>query len=214
MSCRVSGLLEQYDQPKSRSRRFCQLIINRRDSVIAVVRPSKIANRCGAKTMFNWLKNCKCEKPTMDSTPTFKTAGDDEAVVELQRNDFLVLRNQNGILVVLETLRASYWWNRERATLRWKTIDATVVDGGTLNCFIQYQSRRTGWGQRTLRRQAGSSTITLEAFTLEWSYSTKRSVWIYLPPDVQYALKTDEQRNARKLRTTRLPMVSETAATA
>ncbi len=77
--------------------------------------------------------------------------------------------------------------------LRWKTINGAVIDGGILNCFIQYQSKRTGWGQRTLRRQAGSSTIKLAAFTLEWSYSTKRAVWIYLPPDVQYALKTDEQ---------------------
>jgi hypothetical protein len=168
----------------------------------------------GHKSMFGWLNGCKCEKPTMDSTPTFKTSGDDEAVVELKRNDFLVLRNQNGTFVILETLRASYWWNRERATLRWKTINGTVIDGGTLNCFIQYQSRWTGWGQRTLRRRVGSSTITLAAYTLEWSYSTKRSVWIYLPPDVQYALKTDEQGNARELRKTRLPMVSRSAATA
>ncbi len=150
----------------------------------------------------------------VDSTPIFKTSGDDGAVVELKRYDFLVLRNHNGTFVVLETLRASYWWNRERATLRWKTINGAVIDGGILNCFIQYQSKRTGWGQRKLRRYAGSSTITLAAFTLEWSYSTKRAVWIYLPPNVQYALKTDEQGNARELRKARLPMVSHTAATA
>lgn len=164
--------------------------------------------------MFGWLNGCKCEKPTMDSTPTFKTSGDDGAIVELKRNDFLVLRNPNGTSVVLETLRASYWWNRERATLRWKTINRAVIDGGTLHCFIQYQSRRTGWGRRTLRRQAGSSTITLASLTLEWSYSTKRSVWIYLPPDVQYAFKTDAQGNARELRKTCSPVVSHTAATA
>ena len=163
--------------------------------------------------MFGWLNCCNCEKPTMASSPTFKTAADDETV-ELRSDDFLVLTNQNGAFLVLETLRASYWWNCERATLRWKTINGTMVDGGTLNCFIQYQSRRTGWGQHTLRRQSGSSTITLAAFTLEWSYSTNRSVWIYLPSSIQYALKADEQRNARELRKTRLPMVSHSAATA
>jgi hypothetical protein len=163
--------------------------------------------------MFGWLNCCNCEKPTIASTPTFRTTGDDETV-ELNSNDFLVLRNPNGAFLVLETLRASCWWNRDRATLRWETIDGTEVDGGTLNCFIQYQSRRTGWGQYTLRRKAGSPTITLATFTLEWSYSTKRSVWIYLPSGIQYALKTDEQRNARELRNARLPMEGHSAATA
>ena len=163
--------------------------------------------------MFDLLNCCNCEKPTIASTPTFKTTGDNESV-ELNSNDFLVLTNQSGAFLVLETLRASYWWNRERATLRWKTINGTEVDGGTLNCFIQFKSRRTGWGQYNLRRQAGSSTITLAAFTLEWSYSTKRSVWIYPPPGIQYALKTDEQRNARELRIARCLMASHLAATA
>ncbi|XZE19918.1 hypothetical protein SH449x_005248 [Pirellulaceae bacterium SH449] len=164
--------------------------------------------------MLDWLNRCKCEKPVVDFTPTFNTSGDDQTVVELKRNDFLVLRSPNGTFCVLETLRASYWLNRESAAFRWKTINGTLVDGGTLNCFIQYKSRRTGWGQRTLRRQSGSATIALAAFTLEWSYSTKRSVWIYLPPDVQYALKTDQQVNAREFRETRLLMVTHSAETA
>jgi len=164
--------------------------------------------------MFGWLNCCECGRPMMDSAPTFQTSGDDETVVELKRNDFLVLRSPNGAFVVLETLRASYWWNRERATIRWKAITGTVVDGGTLNCFIQYQSRRIGLGEYTLRRIAGSSTITLATFTLEWSYSTNRAVWIYLPSGIQYAMKTDEQRNARELRKMRLPVESHSAATA
>ncbi len=80
--------------------------------------------------MFGWLNGCKCERHTVDSTPVFTTSGDNGAVVELKRYDFLVLRNQNGTFVVLETLRASYWWNCERATLRWKTINGAVIDGG------------------------------------------------------------------------------------
>ena len=146
----------------------------------------------GASSMFDWLKkSCHCQTPATHSAPVFCTAGDAETV-ELKRNAFLVLRDQSGTLLILETVRASYGWNHERATIIWKTIDGSAVDGGISRCFIKYQSTRNGWGQYTLRKQAGSSTIALATFTLEWSYSTKRSVWIYLPPATQYALKSVE----------------------
>ncbi len=120
-----------------------------------------------------------------------------EEIVELRYGDFLVLRNQSGTILILETLGSSYFWNRERATLRWRLIEGDVVDGGILHCFIRYQSRRTGWGRYTLRKQVGSSMIVLANITLEWSYSTKRSLWIYLPQGIEYALRLDPQSRQR-----------------
>ncbi|TVP94881.1 MAG: hypothetical protein EA381_19610 [Planctomycetaceae bacterium] len=134
------------------------------------------------------------------TTASGPDADDDVArAVELKRGDisvFTIPDEQEGL--TLELLNASFDGKVESAKLRCLYISARGVRCWIERLRIEYAVERVDSRTSSLLRVAGSNTFVCEPFMIEWSYSSRNSVWLYPAAKTEYAVAKAEQYPAPK----------------